>query len=77
MIFLQNEVLAQMHIDSLTSAPSVIVCLQRENAVKRLLDLLGPSDPKVAKQQDAYHWRALYGSDPIENGLYGTCCGLF
>ena len=60
-----------MHRTYLTSAPSMILAVQRENAVCRLLQLLGPADPQVARQRGQHYWRALFGSDAIVNGLHG------
>ncbi|MBN3320104.1 NDK7 kinase, partial [Atractosteus spatula] len=60
------------HVQYLTSGPSLALGLQRENAVKRLLDLLGPEDPRVARAQDQFLWRAHYGTDLVHNGVYGS-----
>uniref|UniRef100_W5M771 Nucleoside diphosphate kinase-like domain-containing protein n=1 Tax=Lepisosteus oculatus TaxID=7918 RepID=W5M771_LEPOC len=60
------------HVQYLTSGPSLALGLQRENAVKRLLDLLGPEDPCVARAQDQFLWRAHYGTDLVHNGVYGS-----
>ncbi|XP_002738289.2 dynein axonemal assembly factor 8-like [Saccoglossus kowalevskii] len=69
---LPNEVLCKMHCDYLTSGAVLILCLQRENAVKKLLDLMGPSNPQEAKKMNQFLWRSLFGVDPINNGLYVT-----
>ena len=55
----------------MTSGPSLVLALQRENAVKFLLDLLGPNDPQVARRQSQQLWTAVFGVDPIMNGLFG------
>ena len=49
----------------------MILCLQRENAIKKLLDLVGPRDPKVAKKESSFLWRAMFGTDAIANGMHG------
>ncbi|GAA6091411.1 dynein axonemal assembly factor 8 [Tachysurus ichikawai] len=42
----------------LTSGPVLALCLQRVNAVKKLLELLGPEDPVQARNvQDLHFWR--------------------
>ncbi|XP_034781597.2 dynein axonemal assembly factor 8 isoform X3 [Acipenser ruthenus] len=69
---LQDPGLADSHVEYLTSTPSLVLCLQRENAVKKLLDLLGPDDPHLAQSQDQFLWRAQYGTDLIHNGIYGS-----
>ena len=59
-----------MHIEYLTSGQSVIMCVQRENAVRKLLELLGPEDPRHARQVSAFYWRGMFGTDQVANGLY-------
>ena len=66
----QNDVLCGMHRSYLTSAPSLVLCLQRENAVYKLLELLGPTDPQKARRQGQHLWRSTLGSDAIVNGLH-------
>lgn len=56
----------------LTSGPVLAVCLQRVNAVKKLLELLGPEDPAQARTEDLPIWRASYGSDRLHYGVYGS-----
>lgn len=56
----------------MTSGPVVALCLQRENAVGRLLEVLGPSDPRAAKRQSQFFLRGSFGEDCIQNGFYGT-----
>lgn len=55
----------------MTSGPSVVLCLHRENAVGRLLDVLGPSDARAAKKQSQFYLRGSFGEDSIKNGFYG------
>ena len=59
-----------LHLKYLTSGESTVVCLQRENAVKKLLDVLGPTDPRQARRESTFLWRATFGTDPINNALY-------
>ncbi|XP_031681828.1 uncharacterized protein LOC116374327 [Oncorhynchus kisutch] len=40
----QDPSAVEAHVQYLSSGPSLALCLQRENAVKRLLDVLGPED---------------------------------
>ncbi|XP_077172689.1 dynein axonemal assembly factor 8 isoform X2 [Paroedura picta] len=56
----------------LTSGSSLVLCLQRENAVKKLLDLLGPEDTKRARAANPFSWRAQYRLSSARNGLYGS-----
>ncbi|XP_064651155.1 dynein axonemal assembly factor 8-like [Lineus longissimus] len=68
----QNEVIFNQHKNHLTSGPSVILTLQRENAIKKLVDLLGPSDPQQARRQSQFLLRGAFGIDPVSNALYGS-----
>ncbi|KAL8596211.1 hypothetical protein ACOMHN_021251 [Nucella lapillus] len=61
-----------LHLQYLTSEPSLYLALWRENAVKKLLDLVGPEDPQQARRQSQFYWRGIYGSDLIHNGLYAS-----
>ena len=54
----------------LRSDVSVVLSLQRENAVRKLLDLLGPSDARLAKKQSSFYWRSMFGTDAINNAFY-------
>ncbi|XP_056389962.1 dynein axonemal assembly factor 8-like [Hyla sarda] len=68
----EEKQICQAHCDYLTSAPSLVLCLQRINAVLKLLDLLGPDDPQLCKAQDQFLWRAQYGTNPVQNAMYGS-----
>ncbi|XP_072125360.1 dynein axonemal assembly factor 8 isoform X1 [Mobula birostris] len=68
----QDPVLVKSSIDSLISGPLVILCLQRDNAVKKLLDLLGPEDPQEARRLDQFLWRGHWGTDLLHNGFYAS-----
>lgn len=61
----------ERHVRHMTSSPVVALCLQRENAVGRLLEVLGPSDPRVAKKQSQFFLRGSFGEDSIQNAFYG------
>ncbi|NXS06367.1 NDK5 kinase, partial [Neodrepanis coruscans] len=60
------------HCTYLTSGTALVLCLQRPNAVKKLMDLLGPEDPKLAQALDPCLWRAQYGTSTVHNGFYGS-----
>ncbi|XP_078095950.1 dynein axonemal assembly factor 8 [Mustelus asterias] len=68
----QDPQLVKCSIDSLTSGASIILCVQRDNAVKKLLDLLGPEDPGEARGLNQFLWRGHCGTDIVHNGLYGS-----
>ncbi|XP_063960044.1 dynein axonemal assembly factor 8-like isoform X1 [Lytechinus pictus] len=68
----ENSVICNMHLDHLTSGPVLVLVLQRENAVRKLLSLLGPNNPKEAKKKNEFLWRGMFGADPINNALHGS-----
>lgn len=61
----------EAHCTYLTSGTALVLCLQRPNAVKKLMDLLGPEDPQLAQALDPCLWRAQYGTSTVQNGFYG------
>ncbi|KAJ8034916.1 Nucleoside diphosphate kinase 7 [Holothuria leucospilota] len=67
-----DRIISSMHLEHLMSGPCLALCLLRENAVKKLLDLLGPANPREAKQKNQFLWRGLYGADPVNNALHGS-----
>ncbi|XP_014791768.1 PREDICTED: uncharacterized protein LOC106884743 [Calidris pugnax] len=68
----QDPAALEAHCSYLTSGTALVLCLQRPNAVKKLIDLLGPEDPKLAQAQDPFLWRAQYGISTVQNGFYGS-----
>lgn len=60
------------HVKHLTSGPVVILSVQRENAIGKLLDVLGPSNPNECRQESQFYLRGSYGLDRIRNALYGN-----
>ncbi|KAM7091461.1 dynein axonemal assembly factor 8 isoform 2-T3 [Ciconia maguari] len=68
----QDPAVLEAHCTYLTSGTALVLCLQRPNAVKKLIDLLGPEDPKLAQALDPFFWRAQYGISTVQNGFYGS-----
>ncbi|XP_063027533.1 dynein axonemal assembly factor 8 [Melospiza melodia melodia] len=68
----QDPAAVEAHCAYLTSGTALVLCLQRPNAVKKLLDLLGPEDPQLAQALDPRLWRAQYGTSTVQNGFYGS-----
>ncbi|XP_074988968.1 dynein axonemal assembly factor 8 isoform X2 [Caretta caretta] len=68
----QEPAILEAHCSYLTSGSSLVLCLQRQNAVKKLVDLLGPEDPTLAQTLDPCFWRAQYGASSVQNGFYGS-----
>lgn len=58
----------------MTSGPSLCLCVERENAVKKLLELVGPEDPLDARKHSQFFWRGVFGVDAVKNAIY---CKLF
>ncbi|XP_053848489.1 dynein axonemal assembly factor 8 isoform X4 [Vidua macroura] len=68
----QDPAALEAHCTYLTSGTALVLCLQRPNAVKKLMDLLGPEDPQLAQALDPCLWRAQYGTSTVQNGFYGS-----
>ncbi|NXB28209.1 NDK5 kinase, partial [Eulacestoma nigropectus] len=68
----QDPAAVEAHCTYLTSGTALVLCLQRPNAVKKLMDLLGPEDPQLAQALDPCLWRAQYGTSRVQNGFYGS-----
>ena len=62
----------QRHVSHMTSGPVLALCLQRENAVGRLQEVLGPRDARLAKRQSQFFLRGSFGEDSVRNAFYGT-----
>lgn len=74
-----DETQLQRHIDHMTSGPCALLSLQRENAVKKLLDLVGPKDPVAARRQSQFLWRGVFGADSVLNAFHVSSnyvCGI-
>lgn len=68
---LQNDDLYREDIAHMSSGDSLVLAVSRENAVKKLLDLLGPEDSREAKRLDPFLWRGMYGTSVTHNAFYG------
>jgi len=51
----------------ITSGPIIVCCLDRENAVRYLREIVGDTDPSEAKPGTL---RAIYGTDMHRNGVH-------
>lgn len=59
-------------VSHMTSGASLVVCAQRINAVRRLLDVVGPADPCEAQRPIVGgNWRAEFGIDEFSNAIHG------
>ncbi|MEJ2421524.1 MAG: nucleoside-diphosphate kinase [Acidobacteriota bacterium] len=53
----------------MTSGPVVVACLERENAVARLRELMGPTDSRKAPESTL---RGRFGTDIQYNAVHGS-----
>lgn len=56
-------------IKFMTSGPIIILCLEKENAVKDFRKLIGDTDPSKA---DKGSIRGIYGKDIAHNAIHGA-----
>lgn len=56
-------------IEFMTSGPIIACCLGRENAVRRLREIVGDTNPKKAEKGTL---RALYGTSVERNGVHAS-----
>ncbi|XP_071942611.1 thioredoxin domain-containing protein 3 homolog isoform X8 [Antedon mediterranea] len=59
-------------ISHMTSGPSMVMVLSREDAIDNWRTLMGPTDPEVAKDQAPESLRALLGKDILHNAIHGS-----
>ena len=59
----------EQNVDHLLSGTVMAVLLSRVHAVSALLQLLGPSDPLIAKKKSPNSIRALFGTSELRNAV--------
>jgi nucleoside-diphosphate kinase len=59
-------------IDHFMSGPSIVLEVRQQNVVKTFRDMVGPSDPEIAKYLRPHTIRAKFGQDRVRNAVHCT-----
>ncbi|KAJ6644660.1 Nucleoside diphosphate kinase 7 [Pseudolycoriella hygida] len=67
---MEDEPIQHTFVDYLSSAPIVVLELLSQNAIQKLLHVVGPNDPNEAKQICPNSIRAKYGTNLLKNVVF-------
>lgn len=59
-------------VEFMTSGPVVACVLEGENAIKRVRDIIGPTDSEEARKVAPSSIRALFGTDKGKNAIHAS-----
>uniref|UniRef100_A0A8W8L7M3 Nucleoside diphosphate kinase-like domain-containing protein n=1 Tax=Magallana gigas TaxID=29159 RepID=A0A8W8L7M3_MAGGI len=59
-------------VEHMTSGPTYIMVLSREDAVQGWRQVIGPTDPEKAKEENPDSLRAAYGKNILQNAVHGS-----
>jgi len=57
-------------VEYMTSGPIIAMILSKKDAINSLIELIGPSDPQLARKEKPKSLRAKYGKTEFYNGLH-------
>lgn len=63
----ESESQFETFVNFMKSGPSLLIFCEGSNSINRLQNMIGPSNPSVAKKENPSSIRALYGTDHIRN----------
>jgi nucleoside-diphosphate kinase len=69
---IQNQPLFQPMINFISSDYVVGMDLVKKNAIKDWLNVIGPEDVDIAKNNNPNSLRAVFGTDKIKNAIHGS-----
>ncbi|XP_061183794.1 thioredoxin domain-containing protein 6-like isoform X2 [Saccostrea echinata] len=59
-------------VEHMTSGPTYVMVLSREDAVQGWREIIGPTDPEKAKEENPDSLRAAYGKNILMNAVHGS-----